>query len=69
MLADVEAYGHQFPAYSADPIVETIRAVDLMATDPDFAERYLTFLRNMVYGGEADFCTALSTTAEFAGLL
>ena len=28
MLADVEAYGHQFPAYRENPVAETLRAVD-----------------------------------------
>ena len=27
MLADVEAYGHQFPAYRENPVAETLRAV------------------------------------------
>jgi hypothetical protein len=26
--ADVEAYGHQFPAYRENPVAETLRAVD-----------------------------------------
>jgi hypothetical protein len=27
MRADVEAYGHQFPAYRDDPVAETLRAL------------------------------------------
>ncbi len=61
MLADVEAYGHQFPAYGEDPIRETLRAVKLMATDVGFARRYAEFLRDMVYQGPIDFETAIRT--------
>jgi hypothetical protein len=51
MLADAEAYGHQFPAYRENPIAETVRAVAGMASDPGFGHRYAAFLRDMVYGG------------------
>ena len=37
MLADVEAYGHQFPAYRENPVAETLRAVAGLATDDRFA--------------------------------
>jgi hypothetical protein len=30
--ADVEAYGNQFPAYRENPVAETLRAVDGLAT-------------------------------------
>jgi hypothetical protein len=35
--ADVEAYGHQFPAYRENPVAETLRAVAALATDDRFA--------------------------------
>ncbi len=44
MIADVEAYGHQFPAYRHDPIAETLRAVSGLATDDRFARSYAAFL-------------------------
>lgn len=69
MLADVEAYGHQFPAYRDDPRRETKRAAQLMAGDTDFARRYADFLRDMVYGEEIDFETAVGTITLLAGLL
>jgi hypothetical protein len=34
MPADAEAYGNQFPAYREDPMRETRRAVEGLATDP-----------------------------------
>ena len=69
MLADVEAYGHQFPAYRADPVGETLRAVGRMAEDPGFSERYSAFLRDMVYGETAPFSTSLSTITALAQYL
>jgi hypothetical protein len=69
MLTDVEAYGHQFPAYREDPIRETIRAVELLAGDPGFTRRYADFLRDMVYDGQIPFEVALPTITAFAKLL
>lgn len=69
MLADVEAYGHQFPAYREDPIKETLRAVRRVATDRRFADAYATFVRDMVYGEAAEFRTALATVAALADRL
>jgi len=69
MLADVEAYGHQFPAYRTDPIAETVRAAGRMAGDQGFAARYSAFLRDMVYGEKAEFNTALLTIGGLAHYL
>ena len=69
MLADAKAYGHQFPAYRDNPVAETLRAVEGLANDPDFAERYAAFLRDMVYGESPEFETALATITALAGRL
>lgn len=69
ILADVEAYGHQFPAYRDNPIKETIRAVDGMRGNPEFAERYRSFLRGMVYAEAPAFEEALATIAALADRL
>ena len=69
MIADVEAYGHQFPAYRQDPIAETLRAVSGLATDDRFARSYVAFLRDMVYGEAPDFKTALATVSALADCL
>ncbi len=69
MLADVEAYGHQFPAYRDDPVAETVRAVRGLPTDEFFAQCYATFLRDMVYGEAPDFPTALATLSALADIL
>jgi hypothetical protein len=67
MLADVKAYGHQFPAYRDDPVAETIRAVADLAEEASFAERYALFLRDMVYGEERpEFKVALKTIETMA---
>jgi len=66
MRADVEAYGHQFPAYRENPVAETLRAVGGLATDDRFAAHYAEFLRDMVYGETPDFKTALATVSALA---
>jgi len=66
MMADVRAYGHQFPAYRANPIGETLRAAKALATDSTFADRYETFQRDMVYGERADFASAIDTILALA---
>jgi hypothetical protein len=69
MLADVEAYGHQFPAYREDPVAETLRAVGGLAADDRFANAYAMFLRDMVYGEAPDFKSALATVSALADRL
>ncbi len=64
--ADVEAYGHQFPAYRENPVGATLRAVSGLATDDRFAAHYAAFLLNMVYGEAPDFKTALTTVSALA---
>jgi len=43
MIADAEAYGNQFPAYRENAMRETLRAVEGLAADPDYARRYGEF--------------------------
>ena len=69
MRADVEAFGHQFPAYRENPVAETLRAVGGLATDDRFASYYAAFLREMVYGEAPDFETALATVSTLADRL
>jgi predicted nucleotidyltransferase component of viral defense system len=66
MQADAETYGHQFPAYGDDPLAATLRAVDAISRDPEFAANYAALLRNMVYGDAPDFRTALTTLQGLA---
>lgn len=69
MLADVKAYGHQFPAYRDDPIAETIRAVTGLGGE-SYEERYVAFLRDMVYSDERPaFEAAMKNLAELTAYL
>jgi predicted nucleotidyltransferase component of viral defense system len=69
MPSDADMYGHQFPAYRADPLAETLRAVDAIAADADFVSGYANFQRDMVYGQTADFERAIATLKSLATLL
>ena len=66
MRDDVEAYGHQYPAYRADPLAQTLRAVEGLARDIRYAKAYAEFMRDMVYGEALEFGTALTSVAAFA---
>jgi hypothetical protein len=50
MPHDAEIFGNQFPAYRADPMAETLRAVEALGFDSGYAQRYAEFQRDMVYG-------------------
>jgi hypothetical protein len=69
ILADVAAYGHQFPAYRDGPIGETHRAVAGLKNDPDHLQRFRNFQRDMVYGEAVEFAEALSTVMAIADRL
>ena len=69
MHDDAKTRGRDFPAYAADPLAETLRAIDGIAADAGFAKNYATFQRDMVYGGGPDFTTALGTLKVLAGHL
>jgi hypothetical protein len=53
-----------FPAYKADPLAETLKAIDGIAASAEYAADYATFRRDMVYGGGVDFGTAVATLKE-----
>jgi predicted nucleotidyltransferase component of viral defense system len=66
MLDDAKVYGRDFPAYEADPLAETLKAIDGIAVDDAFAKNYATFCRDMVYGDAPDFETAFGTLKNLA---
>jgi predicted nucleotidyltransferase component of viral defense system len=66
MLADAEAYGNQFPAYREDPMRETLQAVEGLAADPGYVQRYGEFQRLMVYGREVGYAACMGTLKELA---
>jgi Nucleotidyl transferase AbiEii toxin, Type IV TA system len=69
MQSDAETYGHQFPAYRNDPLAESLRAVEGVAADADFASDYANFRRDLVYGEAPDFETAIATLKKLAAHL
>ena len=70
MRQDAEVFGNQFPAYRANPLAETQRAILALATDERYAQCYADFRRAMVYSGEApDYGVCLQTLHEFFACL
>jgi predicted nucleotidyltransferase component of viral defense system len=61
MLDDAKTRGRDFPAYAADPLAESLKAINGIAADGDFVKNYATFCRDMVYGDAPDFATAMGT--------
>src|SRR5262249_35920060 len=69
MPHDAEVFGNQFPAYRANPLVETLRAMQALAADPGYGSRYAAFCRNMVYGDTVEYAACMGTLSELARLL
>ena len=66
MPHDAEIFGNQFPAYLADPLAETHRAVEALKSDARYAQRYAEFHRDMVYGDTPAYKDALATVTALA---
>lgn len=66
MQSDAETRGHEFPAYGANPLAETLRAVAGIATNKEYAADYAILQRDMVYGPNVDFGTAITTLKTLA---
>ena len=66
MIDDAKTYGRDFPAYEANPLAETLKAIDGIGADDAFANNYATFRRDMVYGRAPDFETAMATLQTLA---
>jgi Nucleotidyl transferase AbiEii toxin, Type IV TA system len=66
MIAEAASRARDFPAYQADPLGETLKAIDGIAESADYASDYETFRRDMVYGEGADFQTAVATLRTLA---
>jgi len=66
MIADAELHGQKYPAYQKDPLAETLKAVEGIAADAEFAAAYVTFRRDMVYGDAPDFAAAVETLKTLA---
>jgi len=59
-----EVFGNQFPAYRANPIAETLRALQALVADPGYAQHYAEFCRDMVYGDTVEYAACMGTLGE-----
>jgi predicted nucleotidyltransferase component of viral defense system len=66
MQADAETRGHEFPAYGADPLAETLRAVAGIEASAEYAGDYAVLQRDLVYGPKAEFKEAIATLKALA---
>jgi hypothetical protein len=66
MIDEAKTYGKDFPAYQADPLGETLKAIEGIATSAEFAANYANFRRDMVYGEGPEFDTAAATLNSLA---
>jgi hypothetical protein len=66
MLDDAKAQGRDFPAYQANPLGETLKSIEGIATSEDFAKEYAAFSHDMVYGDAPNFQTAIATLRTLA---
>lgn len=70
MQEEAETFGQQFPAYRDNPLVETLRAIEGIESDPDYAHNFAKFYRDMVYGkDDFDFTACMKTLKALAALL
>lgn len=67
MKDDAATRGGDFPAYQADPLGETLRAVEAMGGDRAFAADYSILMDAMVYGEKPAFDDAMAVVRGFAG--
>jgi predicted nucleotidyltransferase component of viral defense system len=66
MKDDAATRGGNFPAYQADPLGETLRAVEAMAGDRAFAADYSILMDAMVYGDKPVFDDAMAVVRGLA---
>jgi predicted nucleotidyltransferase component of viral defense system len=67
MKDDAATRGGDFPAYQADPLGETLRAVGAMASHRAFAADYSILMDAMVYGDKPAFDDAMAVVRGLAG--
>lgn len=69
MPHDAQVFGSQFPAYRADPLGQTRRAIEALETLPEYGNHYAGFLRSMVYGERPAFEVAMGTVRQIVGCI
>ena len=67
MKDDVATRGGDLPGYQADPLGETLRAVEAMGGDRAFAADYSSLMEAMVFGEKPAFDDAMAFVRGFAG--
>jgi predicted nucleotidyltransferase component of viral defense system len=65
MKDDASTRGDDFPAYQADPLGETLKAVDTMAAHREFSAQYSSLMETMVYGEKPSFDAAMGAVQSF----
>jgi hypothetical protein len=66
MVDDADSYGNKFEAYRENPVAETLRAIQALATDDYFMKNYEDFHQAMVYGEASDFKIAFATVVALS---
>jgi hypothetical protein len=67
MIADAALRGKDFPAYAADPVAETLKAIEGVFAGAEFSTDYANFCRDMLYGDSVPgFDTAVVTLTTLA---
>jgi predicted nucleotidyltransferase component of viral defense system len=66
MKDDAATRGDDFPAYQADPLGETLRAVETIASHRAFSAEYSNLMGAMVYGDKPTFVDAMMVVRKFA---
>jgi len=63
--SDAEEFRNQYPAYQADIVGETRKALTALREDQTHRDRYASFIAAMVYGERPEFVEALATVEIF----
>jgi hypothetical protein len=66
MKSDAETRGDEFPAYRANPLGETQRAVTSLHDDEHYSIAYANLVRDLVYGEAVDFKAAMAQVQALA---
>ncbi len=69
MQDDAKTRGGDFPAYQADPLGQTLLAVEAMASNLEFSAGYAALMGDMVYGAKPRFEEAMAVVRAIASRL
>lgn len=66
MEKDAAERARNYPAYAANPLAETLRVIEVMATEEKFIESYERLMREMVYGEGPNYGVAFQAVQKIA---